>query len=80
MIIGIGVNISRSEAKRLISAGSVEIDEKKLDKDTRLVYLDGTLVASVDEKPTTVIKDGSIIRVGKRRWVKIVNADEKKPA
>jgi len=80
MIIGIGVNISRSEAKRLISAGSVEIDEKKLDKDTRLVYLDGTLVASVDEKPAAVIKDGSIIKVGKRRWVKIVDADKEKPA
>ena len=34
----------------------------------------------VTGEPGVWIKDGSIIRVGKRGWVKIVNADKGNPA
>jgi len=48
---------SRSEAKRLILQGAVEIDGQRVTRDT------------------VSIKDGSIIKWGKRRWGRIVNAD-----
>ena len=50
---------SRSEAKRLINQGAVEIDGRKVDSET------------------VELREGSIIKVGKRRFVKIVNSDEK---
>ncbi len=49
--------LSRSEAKRLLAQGAVEIDGKKVTDD--IVY----------------IRDGSTVKVGKRRFKKIVDAD-----
>lgn len=49
--------LSRSEAKRLLSQGAVEVDGAKVTDDM------------------VRIKDGSIIKVGKRRFKKIVNSD-----
>ena len=46
---------SRSEAKRLISQGAVEIDGRNVDSEI------------------VELREGSIIKVGKRRFVKIVN-------
>jgi tyrosyl-tRNA synthetase len=53
--------LSRSEAKRLLSQGAVEVDGVKITDDM------------------VRIKDGSIIKVGKRRFKKIVNSDEQSP-
>jgi tyrosyl-tRNA synthetase len=54
-----GLVRSRTEAKNRVEEGSV--------------YLDGVKIESfTDARP---IRDGSIMRIGKRRWVKIVNAD-----
>jgi tyrosyl-tRNA synthetase len=53
----LGLVLSRSEAKRLLSQGAVEIDGKKVTGDV------------------VSIRDGSIVKVGKRRFKKIVNAD-----
>jgi tyrosyl-tRNA synthetase len=50
--------LSRSEAKRLLSQGAVEVDGVKITDDM------------------VRIKDGSVIKVGKRRFKKIVNSDE----
>ncbi|MBE0415140.1 MAG: tyrosine--tRNA ligase [Dehalococcoidia bacterium] len=47
---------SRSEAKRLLAQGAIEVDGKKVTANTVRIW------------------DGSIIKVGKRRFVKIVNA------
>jgi tyrosyl-tRNA synthetase len=52
-----GMAESRSEAKRLIRQGAVEIDGIKVTEDK------------------IALQDGSIIKVGKRRWVKIVDTD-----
>ncbi len=52
-----GLVKSKSEAKRLLSQGAIEIDHH-----------------IVKEKDVT-IRDGSIIKVGKRRFVKITNTD-----
>jgi ribosomal protein S4 len=49
--------LSRSEAKRLLSQGAIEIDGQKVTGDV------------------VKIRDGSTIKVGKRRFKKIVNAD-----
>ena len=57
IICGAEMAKSRSEARRLILQGAVEID--------------GKIIA--DDMVT--IRDGSIIRVGKRRWGRIVNSD-----
>ncbi len=51
---------SRSEAKRLIAQGAVEIDGNKV---------------TGDRVPLEEIHNGSVIKVGKRRFVKIVKAD-----
>ena len=49
---------SKSEARRLVSQGAIEVDGKRVVADVR-----------------PIVKDGSIIRVGKRRWVKVIDAD-----
>ncbi|MCK4698105.1 MAG: tyrosine--tRNA ligase, partial [Dehalococcoidia bacterium] len=50
---------SRSEAKRLLEQGAVEVDGEKLTENLIGVY------------------DGIVIKVGKRRFVKIVNTDKR---
>ena len=59
LLIETGLAKSRSEAKRQLSEGSVKLDGVKLTG----------LEASISPV------NGSVIQVGKRRWVKIVNAD-----
>jgi tyrosyl-tRNA synthetase len=56
-----GLVESRAEAKRLVAQGAVQLDEVRIDSFT-------------DTRP---IRDGSVFKIGKRRWVKIVNADAK---
>jgi len=79
LIYASGLTSSRSEAKRLIAEQSVEVDAKKISKDVTLHYADGMLFTSVDKKTDVMppIKDGSIIKVGKRRFARIVDADKK---
>ena len=60
-----GIVKSNAEAKRLIAQGAID-----------LIYADGTKV-TVREHPL-YIRDGSVIKVGKRRFVKIVDADKKR--
>ncbi|MFQ5825860.1 MAG: tyrosine--tRNA ligase [Dehalococcoidia bacterium] len=58
LLLETGLVKSRSEARRLIQQGAVEIDDNTVvDEDSR-------------------IKFGSIIKVGKRRWVKLVEANK----
>jgi len=81
MIYSIGLASSKSEAKRLIAAGSVEVDGKRVSKDMAIVYEDGKLITSVDgqivsEDMMPPISNGSVIRVGKHRFVRIVDADK----
>lgn len=78
-----GLTSSKSEAKRLIAEQSVEVDAKRVPKDMAIVYADGMLLTSIDGEAASMevmppIKDGSIIKVGKRRFVKIVDADKEK--
>ncbi|NWF77849.1 MAG: tyrosine--tRNA ligase [Chloroflexi bacterium] len=75
LIYASGLASSKSEAKRLIAEQSVEVDAKKIPKDITLHYADGTLLISIDGKMVPI--DGSIIKVGKRRFVKIADADKK---
>ncbi|HEY49261.1 MAG TPA: tyrosine--tRNA ligase [Dehalococcoidia bacterium] len=56
-----GLVQSRAEAKRMVNQKAVE--------------LDGVRIVSFDE--TRPINDGSIIRIGKRKWKRIVNKDAK---
>jgi len=53
---------SRSEAKRFLAQGAVEVDDKPVTSNK------------------VAIRDGSVIKVGKRRFVRIVNADKKTEA
>ncbi len=81
MIFGMGLASSKSEVKRLIAAGAVEIDTKRVPKDMALVYRDGILVMSMggevlSEDVMPPIRDGSIITVGKHRLIKIVDANK----
>ncbi len=62
-----GIVKSNAEAKRLIAQGAID-----------LIYPEGTKV-TVSEHPL-YIRDGSVIKVGKRRFVRLVNADRKKRA
>ncbi len=52
---------SKSEARRLLAEGAVDVDGKKVTGDT------------------IEIRDGSMVKVGKRRFAKIVNSDNKSP-
>jgi tyrosyl-tRNA synthetase len=58
LLARLGVVPSRSEAKRLIGQGAVEIDGK---------------VTTTDVVELT---DGMVLRVGKRRFLRIVDADK----
>jgi len=60
LLCEIGLAKSRSDAKRLIAQGAVHIDNK-------------TIYENYEEHGS--IKVGSIIKVGKRRWVRLVDAD-----
>lgn len=79
LIYASGLASSKSEAKRLIADKSVEVDAKKISRDITLHYGDGMLFMSIDKKMDVMppIKDGSIIKVGKRRFIKIADADRK---
>jgi len=59
-----GLVSSRSEAKRLIDQGAIEV-----------IHKNGSRTIVYDDRP--LIRVGDVIKVGKRRWVKIVNADAK---
>ena len=62
----VGLAKSGSEAKRLLAQGAVEVDGEKITGNLIGVY-DGVTIR---------IRDGSIIKVGKRRFVKIVDVDK----
>ncbi len=62
LLVGTGTVASRSEANRLIQQGAVSIDGKK--------FKDANEVVAKDAAAR-----GSIIKVGKRRWVKLVSGD-----
>ncbi|MFC2007311.1 tyrosine--tRNA ligase [Chloroflexota bacterium] len=66
LLCEIGLAKSRSEANRLISQGAVTIDGKKID-----IAADPDIV-----KYGVPLKSGSIIKVGKRRYVKVINTDK----
>jgi tyrosyl-tRNA synthetase len=80
LIYASGLASSKSEAKRLIAEQSVEVDAKRVPKDVAIVYADGMLLMNIDGKIDVMppIKNGSIIKVGKRRFAKIVDADKEK--
>jgi tyrosyl-tRNA synthetase len=59
IISEVGLASSRSEAKRLIAQGAIEIDGVRVTEDI-----------------VPLIKDGSIIRVGKRKFIKLVDANK----
>jgi tyrosyl-tRNA synthetase len=60
VLLGVGFVKSRSEARRLLAQGAIEVDGKKITSNMVTLWND------------------SIIKVGKRRWVKIVDADAKR--
>ena len=59
VLVDVGVVKSRSEARRLLAQGAIEVDGKKAKSNIVMLWND------------------SIIKVGKRRWIKIVDADAK---
>lgn len=58
----VGLANSGMEARRLLAQGAIEIDGNKVNPADRRL----------------IIRNGSVIKVGKRRWVRIVNADKDK--
>jgi tyrosyl-tRNA synthetase len=58
LLVKAGLAESRSEAKRLLAQGAIEIDDNRVTADI------------------AIIRDGSVIKVGKRRFVRIINADK----
>lgn len=70
-----GVVASKSEAKRLIAEQSVEVEGKRISKDGTVRYSDGKLILNVGGESVSI--GGSVIKVGKRRFVKVVDDDRK---
>jgi tyrosyl-tRNA synthetase len=58
---------SRSEAKRLLEEGAIDVDGKELSS-THVALKDGSIIT---------LKDGSIIKVGKRRFLRIIDANQR---
>ncbi len=61
LLVDVNLAKSRSEANRLISQGAVSIDGRVISSSTMLDY---------------DTKSGSIIKVGKRRFAKVINSDK----
>ena len=59
MVVTVFPDITRSEAKRLISQGAVEVDGEKVNSET------------------VALSEGAVIKVGKRRFVRIVGSDNR---
>ena len=57
LLVNTGMVDSRSEAKRLIRQGAMEVGGRKVTGET------------------VAVAEGDVIKLGKRRWVKIVSAD-----
>ncbi len=57
ILVRAGAVASRSEARRLLSQGAIEVDGQTV------------------REPQAVVRDGSIVRVGKHRFLRIVDAD-----
>jgi len=57
ILVWAGLVASRSEARRLLSQGAIEVDGETV------------------REPQAVVRDGSIVRVGKHRFLRIVDAD-----
>ncbi|GBD13592.1 Tyrosine--tRNA ligase [bacterium HR24] len=57
VLLGAGLVRSRSEARRLLAQGAIEIDGQTV------------------REPQALVRDGSIVRVGKHRFLRIVDAD-----
>lgn len=70
---------SRSEVKRLIASGSVKVDGKKVSSDMALKYHNGQLIfggwTTTPETIVPSISNGSVITVGKRRFIRIIDTD-----
>jgi tyrosyl-tRNA synthetase len=60
LLYDVGLVKSRSEARRLLAQGAIEVDGEKVS--TSIV----------------ILKDGSVIKVGKRRFLKIVDSTKSK--
>lgn len=58
ILVAANMASSRSEARRLVSQGAVEVDGRIIDT------------------PFVAVRHGSVIRVGRRRFVRLVNTDE----
>jgi tyrosyl-tRNA synthetase len=58
LLVAAGIASSRSEARRLVSQGGVEVDGAKV------------------ETPQVELKDGSLVRVGRHRFLRIVDASK----
>jgi tyrosyl-tRNA synthetase len=58
LLVAAGIASSRSEARRLVSQGGVEVDGTKV------------------ETPQVELKDGSLVRVGRHRFLRIVDASK----
>ena len=63
LLVLLGLVNTRAEARRLLAQGAVEVD--------------GNKVSKLNEEYGAPIYDGSIIKVGKRRFVKVVDADKR---
>jgi tyrosyl-tRNA synthetase len=57
VLLGAGLVRSRSEARRLLAQGAIEVDGQTV------------------REPQALVRDGSIVRVGKHRFLRIVDAD-----
>jgi len=66
---------SRSEAKRLISQGAIEVDGKRISSDMKIVHGDAMTNGEGNEEEL-IFRNGSVIRVGKRRWARIFLKEE----
>jgi len=71
LLVKSGLAPSRSEAKRLIGQGAVEIDKSKINPSTTL-RIDAECNRSIKKQKAKIkIKDGMIVKVGKYRFAKI---------
>ena len=61
LLVEAGLVKSRSEARRLITQGAVDVE------------IDDNTITETDDYCR--VKLGSIIKVGKRRWLRLVGAD-----
>jgi tyrosyl-tRNA synthetase len=70
LLVALGLAASNGEARRVIGQGGVSVDGKRLPQDAGRLVDEGWLASGDVEYPVR-LRDGLVVRVGRRRFARV---------